>query len=1325
MIVQFSSSTLVVRGLRQFQRAHAGFFTTIDLFYVEEVEAGQVPPARVGAALDAARVVLFDVRSNRTTARLLRDHLANREDVIVVSLLGTSMDLLALNRLSDFDLASMGARFAGSKEAEADARPDDGAVVETFHEPEVKPKLRMRVVYFLRKLFKVLGRVFFFSKKMRRLREIFLYTELWETGKVENFLVILERLAARHLGLEIPRRQRHRRQKMPPAGFWRPEVTQFKARSLTKHLKRHPLAPGKPSVLVIFYGGMHYESSLAAVEYLHEKYADAWNLVYFFTDGVFTTKYLEEFFPPAAVPFDAVLSLVWFPLNGGPGGGDLTRTHALLQRWGKPVFNGVGLYNQDWESFRDRPEGLSPIQTLAAVIFPEMDGMTDPVPVLCHSTSTVQFGEKTFRVYEPQAIEENLDLLVTRIARRVRLQDLPAADKKVALVLYNYPPGEARVGSAAYFDGLASLCTLLGEFEARGYSVTLPAGLDARSPAAWKRWILARGFQNYSRWDALRDRLPEGVRAGNGDAARPPGTPALRAVSLPGYLAWYRTLDPGLRAAVEAAWGPPPGEIHVVDDTLYLPVVALGNLFVGLQPSRGDVEDLEKAYHDMALPPHHEYLCFYYFLHHHLRVDAVVHLGTHGTLEFLPGKEVGMTPASDYNYTMVAGTPHFYLYQVSNTSEGMIAKRRSLATLLTYQLPPFTNAGLDRELAGLEARLHALQEAERLGNPATTAEVQALLAEARERGIHARDVESLNDEIVQCKTALIPRGLHVFGHGFDVEAAAAYLWSVQPMIPVRPNLFEHLARAFNLPATTAEDLAAWCRADPADPARQRVEATGVAIIRGLLDGNGDGNVGAARQAGSAALANLPARAGTTPVPSLAFVDTEDFASLADRLRAVGRAAMYNRELELLFAALEGRFVPPNVGGDPVRTPAVLPSGTNMYQFNPQLIPTDLAVKRGRIAAEQTLALYREEHEGVYPRSVAFVLWGFETAKTHGEAIGQILALLGVRIKPLEMWRREVELIPLAELGRPRVNVTINICGFMRDLFSHCLDLVDAAIDLAIDDPAPPDAGENFVKGAYESLRARQVDRGAAPAEAEFLARARVFGPAAAEYGSNLPTLVESGAWKEASELGEAYLRQMQYVYRGTARARPALALFKDQLRAVDAISQVRDSAAYAVTDLDHYYEFVGGLNQAAKAAGKESTTPVYFSDTSRVRVETTGLRTAVNRGVVTRTANPKWIKAMLAHDYSGGKKVADRVNFLLGFAATAEQVDDTAWDQVYRSLVENEEIRGLMRENNVHAFRDAVETLLEAVQRELWAATDAQVDYLKELYLELEGLIEQ
>ncbi|TFF89153.1 MAG: cobaltochelatase subunit CobN [Promethearchaeota archaeon] len=1295
MVVQYSSSQMVLQGLEEFKEKYGDFFTEISIFYVEDIETDVIPDDDFIGALDKADLVLIDVRSNRKTARILQEKLNNRTNVNVVVLLGAGLDLLKLTRLGDFHLGTYMNKFIKEKKEKKEVIDEQADDIEIFHEKDDKPGFDFSKIFKIKKIVKLMGTIFPFGG-LKKSKMVFKIMDWWESGKINNFICILELIGSKFMGLKTSRWKKEKPKKYYKAAFWRPDSQDFNG-PINKYLKKYPLDKDKRTLLIIFYGGYHFESSVIAVKRILEKYNDSWNIIPFYTDGVRTTKYFYKYINTDEAPFDAVLSLIWFPFNGGPGGGDLTVTHEILKQWDVPVFLGCGLYNQKYKDFLTRKEGLTPIQMLAAVIFPEMDGLIDCIPLLCNDSKKTKIGNQELNMIVPYAINDNIDLMIKRIQARIELKKLDNSEKKLVFILYNYPPGEAGIGNAAYFDSLLSIIKILEELEKQGYNIDYRKDVNILEASELKDFLIKNGFVNSPDWFNLKEK----VAAFKSNPQK--NKIELIKVKKEKYIDWFNSLYGRLKEKVIKEWGPPLGKLQVVDNQIYLPILKLGNIFIGIQPSRGDIKNLEKSYHDVELVPHHEYLCFYYYILNEINANAMVHIGTHGTLEFLPGKEAGLTKQFCYNFTMVDYIPHFYIYQISNTSEAMIAKRRSLATLISYQLPAFTESETDQNFTDLEEKLHLLREAKSLDNPNIEENERELLTLAKEKGITVSNIDELDHEILKCKTSLIPEGLHVFGEGYDIDEASGFLWNIQPMIPFRPNLFELLSDHYNLPKRAKEDLADYINEKKDEPLRRDIKQKGLKIIKYILLGKSINEI-------------------QNELLELDFLSDHKIVDLAEKIITFGKNSVKNREIEFLIGGLNGKYITPRMGGDPIRTPDVLPSGYNLFQFNPQLIPTDLAVKRGYEAAEQSIYLYKREH-GEYPKNITMVLWGFETAKTHGESIGQIMAYLGIEISDLVSWRREPKLIPLSELGRPRINVTINICGFMRDLFSHVLEFIDESIDLVVDTDEPPD--KNFVKAQYLGIKEDLLEEGVSEKEADFMGRVRIFGPDASEYGSNLPTMIESGAWKKPEQLGEMYLRQMRFAYRRNMRARPLLKIFKKQLKSTDMICQIRDTKAYAITDLDHYYEFVGGLSQASKVSGKKDLPPIYIVDTTSVKVETTSIKNAINRGIITRTANPKWIKGMLKHDYSGGKKVANNVNYLLGFAATTQEVEDSTWNQVYNTMVDNQEIQNLLKKNNKYAMHDLLGSLLESIRRDLWNATEEQEEKIKQLYLELEGLIEK
>jgi cobaltochelatase CobN len=414
----------------------------------------------------------------------------------------------------------------------------------------------------------------------------------------------------------------------------------------------------------------------------------------------------------------------------------------------------------------------------------------------------------------------------------------------------------------------------------------------------------------------------------------------------------------------------------------------------------------------------------------------------------------------------------------------------------------------------------------------------------------------------------------------------------------------------------------------------------------------------------------------------------------------------------LLRALEGRYVSPACGGDPIRDPDVYPTGKSMYAFDPRRVPTAAADARGKKAAAGLLEHYYANH-GAYPETVGVVLWGFETMKTGGDTIAQILSLLGVRIvHKKSLWQKELEVIPLEALGRPRVDVLITMCGIFRDTFGSHIDLINRAVALAAGLDEPPE--QNFIRRhVCEQPEERRQD-----------IPLRMFGPSPTEYATSLTTLIETGSWDAESELGGAFFESMSYAYDGEGRAQKSPEMLSGLMSSVDMVTQERDSVEYDITDLDHYYEFLGGLSRAVQDKRDGQRADVLVVDQTEGEPEVSELKTALERGTRSRTLNPRWVEGMLKHDFHGAKKVKDRVEYLLGFAATTGSVDSWVFDEVADRLVLDEDMLEKLQKNNPYAAKQMAETLIESEHRGYWDADEERLKKLRNLVLSMESDVE-
>lgn len=1123
---------------------------------VQLIDGGKMDEERLFSELMESDVILYDVRGNGRAYHLLK-RVNESSSVNMCSIMGGSPDILGLTRLGAFSVRELSEKSGGQASVDYTRMKDTGMLLD--------------------KLSAVLGDGA--AKDAGHWLDAIRY---WTSPYGNNLrnLILSMAMAYGHDGLRAhvdPPVER------PDQGIYHPRIDKTFG-SLGEYLDAYGYDPKKPTVGIIYYGNVHYDVSIVGVRALLERLEPNANVIPVFVGGVDNLKPMARYFQGSKARPDALVSLVWFRLNGGPMGGDQAKTMSLLSAIDAPLYTPVTMYSSDIRDWAGSKNGAAGVEALASVVFPETDGSIEPIPI---------FGLEPLPGYEgartPRAIEDRADRIAARVLRRVALKYKKNAEKKIALVIYDYPPGEANAGGAAYLDTFKSVEAIIRRLREEGYAAR---ELDVKAA------ILSAGAVN----------SPEFVRS---------DTDSLATVPIGTYLSWYAGLPEGMREAIENDWGPPPGKIMADKGGLVLPIIDAGNVALCVQPSRGVHEDRQKAYHDKRLTPHHQYVAFYLYLRERLRADAIIHVGTHGTIEFLPGKEVALS-SSCYPDLLMGDTPHFYFYHVTNPSEAVIAKRRVYGTLVNYAPPSFTTSGLYGDLLELEDMADVLLDPT-VADSIKEATQKSLKAACRKLGMEYESTERLREELASMKASVIPWGLHVLGRPYD------------------------------------------------DASMER-------LLAYIVDRGYEGDV----------------------------------SELEARIRA-------SDELGALAHGLAGGFTLPNISGDPIRTPEVFPTGRNSFQFDPKLIPTEAAYERGAEIADNTLKKFYAEN-GRYPETVGMVLWGFETAKTRGETVGQALAYLGLRVVQGKGWYPLIKVLPLEELGRPRIDVNINICGFFRDMFPNVI----AALDEGIRKIAALDEGPemNFVRKHSAGMREALDASGANTV----LAEARIFGPAPGEYGTNLPSIIETSSWESEDQLAGEYARNMGHAYGEGLAGLESREAFMALLGTTELVSQVRDTNEYEVGDLDHYYEFLGGLAKATElASGKKPA--MIVSDTTLEKIRTMDASGAVTRGTYTRLLNPAWIEGMLEHDFHGAKKVAERVEYLIGFAATVG-VRGEVFQNVAERLMFDEKTLEALKLNNVFAAREIPKRLIEAARRGYWSASGDDIDRLRGIFLALEEEIE-
>ncbi|MBD3185818.1 hypothetical protein GF325_03230 [Candidatus Bathyarchaeota archaeon] len=1210
------------------------------IVFVNDVNAGIIKENDFRSLIYHSDALLLDIRGNNPAVEIIVDacnalEQENKEafkQKTIISLVGGNEEIRKLTRMGNFEARKIPT--GKSSELTMDEIPDITQLV----------KKGIRISKKIAKVGKIL-RVGAFKhvRNWMRAMDYWIYGHAGIPENHKNLILFLlkEYLGVKHLKVSPP-------EKIPPFGIFDPVQNRYFS-AVDEYTRSGGWNPAHQSIGIFYYGGIYFEHTLPVVAEFMEN-LEGFNVLPVFSETLDNMNAIQELmFDEGECVVNAVINLQYFQINGGPFGGDNATTIELYRTMNVPQFNPIINFDMTKERYEKSNQGILPINQVIAIIMPELDGRIEMMNVgLLDDLGYAPEVNAPVREISPES--STIHLACERIKKWMALKEKRNDEKKLAFIIYDYPPGEGNLGNAGYLDVSASVTQILNALASEGYIVN-----------------------DYSHELPLHD-----VMIQEGAVNNPDYTAMEKFGGVMLDESYYESLlsliPTALQDEVREKWGTLPGTIMTKGKKMMLPVLQFGNIYICLQPARGDKNADPGGYHDKGLPPHYQYITFYKYIEQILDVDAMIHVGTHGTLEFLPGKECAGT-VMDYNINLQGALPNIYLYHVTNTSEAAIAKRRSNAVIINHAGPVFQTAGLYQDLARLERLLDDYNITRARHQDAISEQdkvVSDILTLAKETGLQSTSIDEIEAELHRLKISTIPSGLHIFGKPYSPQDTISYMLEVlvhSAGIPVEIDSF------FKSLGSTEDE---------------RREKAG-SIMKSCLEGN-----------------------EFHPTENGDHADSVDDERGAFFTWFTNRAAALQVDWEIpaLINALEGGYIQPGFGGDPIRNPEVYPTGKNSYGFDPRLIPSTVAQERGAKIARILIEKYRQEH-GTYPETVSVVLWAFETMKTGGETVGQVFEYLGVRpVKNKSIWTTELEVIPLEELTHPRINVVVTICGIFRDTFPYIMDLINQAVDLvAYRDEL---ATENHILATRLKY---EKDGLAHPA-------ARVFGPAPGKYNTNITDIIDAGTWEKEDELARDYLLSMSYAYRENQVVVTAQRTFEENLRDIQLISQVRDSAEYQVTDLDHYYEFTGGLSKAREVLAGEKA-PVFIADTSSKEVSIDRLEQAIKHGVLTRNLNPRWIKGLLAHKRHGGQKLAERLENLLGMAATAGAVDNDTWERVFHQYIENEEIKEGIIENNRFAMMDMVKTLLQAERRGYWKTSQENLDELKRLFLELENWVER
>ncbi|MEM1170989.1 MAG: magnesium chelatase subunit H [Cyanobacteria bacterium P01_H01_bin.35] len=1149
--------------------------------------------------------------------------------------------------------------------------------------------------------------------KAQDARNFMLSFQYWLGGSSENLENFLLMLADKYVFKD---REKSSLQYVDPVvypdmGVWHPlapkmfeDVTEYlkwynERQDISEDLK-DPLAPCVGLVLqrthLVTGDDAHYVAMLQELEAMGAK------VIPVFAGGLDFSKPVDAYFwevvakGVAPTPLvDTVISLTGFALVGGPARQDHPKAIESLKRLNRPYMVALPLVFQTTEEWEESELGLHPIQVALQIAIPELDGAIEPIIMSGRDGMT---GKAI-------ALQDRIEAVAQRALKWATLRRKPKLDKKIAITIFSFPPDKGNVGTAAYLDVFGSIYEVVKALRGNGYDIQdLP--------------------------DSAEELMQQVIH----DATAQYQSPELN-IAHRMSVEQYERLTP-YSERLHENWGPPPGNLNSDGENLLIYGKSFGNLFIGVQPTFGYEGDPMRLLFSRSASPHHGFAAYYTYLEQVWKADAVLHFGTHGSLEFMPGKQIGMS-GDCYPDNLIGSIPNIYYYAANNPSEATIAKRRSYAETISYLTPPAENAGLYKglqELNELIGSYQTLKDSGRgipivntimdkcrivnLDQDVTLPEKDAQELTAEERD---RVVGDVYRRLMEIESRLLPCGLHIIGKPPSAEEAIATLVNIASLdreeegITGLPRiianslnrdieeLYQNNNKGILADVELLQNITEGTRAAVAALVKQQTDAEGrVSMVSKLNFFNMKKKVPWIEALETAGFPD---------------VDAELIKPLFEYLEFCLEQVCADNELGSLLRALEGEYILPGPGGDPIRNPDVLPTGKNMHALDPQSIPTAAAVKSAKIVVDRLLARQMQENGGQYPETIAVMLWGTDNIKTYGESLAQVMWMVGVKPVSDALGRvNKLELIPLEELGRPRVDVVINCSGVFRDLFINQMNLLDKAVKMAAEADEPEEM--NFVrKHALKQAEELGVNLRQAAT--------RVFSNASGSYAANVNLAVENSTWEDESELQEMYLKRKSFAFNSDnpGMMEDNRKVFESALKTADATFQNLDSSEISLTDVSHYFDSdPTKIVATLRDDGKKPSS--YIADTTTANAQVRSLSETVRLDARTKMLNPKWYEGMLSHGYEGVRELSKRLVNTMGWSATAGAVDNWVYEDVNETFIKDEQMQQRLLNLNPHSFRKMVTTLLEVNGRGYWETSESNLDRLRELYQQVEDRIE-
>ncbi|WP_196889251.1 cobaltochelatase subunit CobN [Aureivirga sp. CE67] len=935
--------------------------------------------------------------------------------------------------------------------------------------------------------------------------------------------------------------------------------------------------------------------------------------------------------------------------------------------------------------------GLTPTDIAMNIALPEIDGR-----IIGRAISFKKEIEKTAltdsSILKYEAYQPACDYTVSLAKNYAKLQSLKNKDKKIALILPNYPNKDSRLANGVGLDTPESCALFLKSLNENGFDVGNAIPKNGTALMHWFTQLTTNAIETTNT------------------------RPHAAILPLEKFQKMWNALSSELKEKIENQWGKPSDDPYFTEKGFIIPGFRLGNIFVSIQPSRGYNQDPQAIYHSPDLAPTYQYLAYYTWVQKEFQTNAVIHFGKHGNLEWLPGKSVSLSNETCFPAAIFDAIPHFYPFIINDPGEGTQAKRRNQAVILDHLIPPMTRAESYGKMVQLEHLAEEYYEAASLDTKRAKSiekEIADLIKQTKldvDLGINSDDLDELlvklDGYLCELKEAQIRDGLHIFGKAPEAEQLEDLLIALHRVPSYNSiGITQALAKDLNISDNILEEKyenkceisvdETLCRTY--GKVIESLELKAKTYLQEVLKQNKYPE-------------NLPL---TKTV--LEKIKTETLGKILDT----------KEETINLLKGLNGAYVSSGPSGAPTRGRLdLLPTGRNFYSVDVRTIPTETAYRLGEKSAQLIIERYLQEN-GDYPETIGISVWGTSTMRTGGDDIAQAFALMGVR----PIWKNtnrrvtDFEIIPLMKLQRPRIDVTLRISGFFRDAFPDVISLFNSAVEKVAN--LEEDLEYNPIRKRFLEESENWKSKGLPEKEAKQRAMYRVFGSKPGAYGAGLQAVIDEKNWKTQEDLAKVYINWSSYAYGKDRKGVSAHESFENRLQAMEIVLQNQDNREHDILDSDDYYQFQGGLANAVTTTKGEAPN-IYFGDHSRPetpKIKT--LKEELLKVYRSRVVNPKWIEGVKRHGYKGAFEMAATLDYMFAYDATTNLIDDFMYEGITESYLLNEENKKFIEQVNPWALKDMSERLLEAMQRGMWENPTEEIKKkVEDLYLEGESLTE-